>query len=113
METGTPGHRGKECRIHQSIYYRGVFWLKGSSSMEDFPIKFCPACGVRLVPDPEPLPVPEGFWALTLGSHPATNCGKDEWIIYCDRKNGDSIRFTGPKDVIVPAWRRAFGEESK
>lgn len=67
-ETSTPGHSGKHCSINEDSSSAEdriepsrdgtVFWLVlgPKNNQRLFACKYCPACGVRLVPDPEPLP---------------------------------------------------------
>lgn len=64
-ETSTPGHGGKVCEKQgwwsdrpNYIWREGAIW---TCDPNEFLIRpnHCPACGIKLVPAPEPLPVPE------------------------------------------------------
>ena len=111
----TPGHRGKDCaRLFTTLR---VWW---SEDIQDFVygsttwpreaklVSFCPLCGIELKPDPEPLPVPEGFkgtvesfefnmcgWCCQIGD---TEMGRRRWIQVVD----------ATQPTCEALWRKLF-----
>ena len=73
-----------------------------------FALVNCPNCGIRLVPDEKPLPVPEGYGDITSRLHQGgpmwqvltTHHSQKGWI--------EIVRFT--KEEAEEEWRRTFGE---
>ena len=128
-EQGTPGHGGKVCTNLKWYTRKGYIleWanageIEGFRIVSDWEVKMglrpaprhvldppvhCPACGIELTPDEEPLPAPEGAvrveetvlsWGVSLRAY--TTNGLLFWL-----HSGEN-----PAQVRA-AWRRAFGKE--
>ena len=113
-EQGTPGHSGARCEraewleCHDAPYLRNGKWFVGTGETLR-----CNACGVCLVPDLEPLPVPEGTFRVKSYSR-LFEGGFLGWEIVAYLESGETIpagwMMRGKtREITEAAWRRAFG----
>ena len=114
-EQGTPGHSGARCEraewleCHDAPYLRNGKWFVGTGETLR-----CNACGVCLVPDLEPLPVPEGTFRVKSYSRLTANAQSSyvEIVAYLESDETKPAVWTmrgKTREITEAAWRRAFG----
>lgn len=120
--TATPGHGGKECKeldfwkkrtlIPNRDQFKGMFYYIENENTNGTYAICCPACGLRLQPDPKPLPVPEG--CIEVVSRACEDAlGFISWTIIGRAIDGTRVYELRAKSQQAgeSAWRRAFQKE--
>ena len=126
----TPGHGGKPCarpewwktrsHTHELRYESedlgGLRWMHDITELDSHTISFfvpvCPACGIKLTPDEEPLPVPKGAVRAA-----AVEASMTSWALsiraYDKNRNCLYVLCGNDPTQVRTAWRRAFGKEGE
>ena len=126
----TPGHGGKPCArpewwkertsSHELRYvpeaFLGLNWVHDITRWERSQLSFfvpvCPACGIELTQDEEPLPVPKGAVRVEAYDKSMTS-----WALsiraYDKNRNCLCVLCGNDPTQVRTAWRRAFGKEGE
>ena len=115
----TPGHGGRICaspgywnglELFGSHYNRGWCVRDRDTKKHILYIWYCPAegCGLKLVPDPEPLPVPDGFGGPVRSAKYGSNSWRCE-IGDLEYRRGPWLEVVTEDQAACEAlWRKLF-----
>ena len=119
-EQVTMGHGGRRCEFAGELT-REIRWREYQFRYEIGPkddprdwhrIRCCPACGILLIPDPEPLPVPEGCDEARL-----ERIGESSTLSWHAFGYRSGVKIVSMHDDTLEAllrrWRRMFGKDGK
>lgn len=115
----TPGHAGKVCEYNDWLVRRlgGLRWDAVLHKWQycaggggDPEVRFCPACGIRLTPDEDALPIPEGCERIEEGIYAYEDMYHYIGAISSDKRRL-AFKVIAPTKVQDRAlWKRCFGK---